>query len=249
MNAMEAIKRRISVRAYEDRPLSDADYADLEAYIAQLNAESGLHFQLYGPREGGAPAVKMSATMFAGSVHCYAALVAPDDARSGEMLGYYGEKLILHATSLGVGSCWVASTYDREDARAEIAAGERLWDIVPLGYAARKVPLKQRGIRAALRSHDKQPHELVACDCAFGELPEGVRAGIDAVIAGPSAINGQPVVFAWDGSSVSADLPDFKRDVQYNDLGIAKLHFQIAAAECGVAGEWEWGRGGRFILH
>ena len=246
--AIEAIEKRISVRAYEDRPIEQGVFDQLEAYIAKLNAESGLHFQLYGPRGEGQDAITMSATMFSGRVHCYAALPAPDDPISGEKVGYYGEKLVLYATSLDLGSCWVASTYDKDTTRVEVAPGERVWDVVPLGYIPQKTPLKQRTIRSTFRARNKKPEQFVQSAMPYDKLPAWFRRAIDLVRMGPSAINGQPVVFTYgEDESVSASLPKVERPVQYNDLGIAKLHFQIAAASHGVQGTWEWGSGGSFV--
>lgn len=62
----------------------------------------------------------MNERMFASSPTNYAALVSEKDPISAEELGYYGEKLALLATHLGLGTCWVASTYDRDTVRAEV---------------------------------------------------------------------------------------------------------------------------------
>ena len=83
-------------------------------------------------------------------------------------------------------------------------------------------------------------------DVPFVELPAWFKSAIDTVILGPSAVNGQPVVFTWKDGQISADLPNYKRPPEYNDLGIAKLHFQISVEQQGVVGTWEWGLGGRF---
>lgn len=248
MEIREAIRQRISCRAYGNRMMDEALVRELEETIAQINQDSGLRFQLCGPYDSGEPAVSMSDKMFVGPVFCTAALVAQDTLDEGEKVGYYGERLVLRATQLGLGTCWVASTYDRSTLRLELEEGERLWDIIPLGYAADKTPLKQRTIRAGLRRLDKKPQDLIEADVPFDSLPEWIRQGIEAVILGPSAINGQPVVFTYKEGQLSAGLPRYKRDIEMNDLGIAKLHFELAAKEAGVTGSWEWGCGGRFRL-
>lgn len=257
-----AIPTRISVRAYDARPVEPEKIALLREYIARLNEESGLDFQLYGEEGSTAKtgAIDMSTKMFAADpVNWYAALVAPDDELSGEKLGYYGEKLVLYATSLGLGTCWVASTYDKATTRVDLTGGDnmRLWDVIPLGYPAEKMPTKQKVIRTTLRKGDKKPAALYNSPLSFAQLPEWFRTCLNAVIAGPSAINGQPVVFDFipqddaaqaDGPQVFADIREYKRDIQLNDLGIAKLHFQLAAAAAGIDGTWEWGRGGEFKI-
>ncbi|MBO4365779.1 MAG: hypothetical protein J5804_05755 [Eggerthellaceae bacterium] len=246
MDLMEAIQKRYSCRAYADRPLHQEAYDKIARFIDELNEEAGLRFQLFGPREGGTSAIDMSDAMFTGTVPCYAALVAPDDPTSGDKVGYHGEKLVLFATQLGLDTCWVASTHDAKTVRVNLEPGDVLWDVIPIGFAMDKTPMKQQLIRAGLRKRDKKPQALVASEIPYDQLPEWFRAGIDSVILGPSAVNGQPVVFGYHDGCVTADLPHFKRKVEYNDLGIAKLHFQIAAAAHGVDGTWEWGLGGQF---
>ena len=113
MDIMEAIAKRVSVRAYEDKDIEEEIIKELESYIGQLNEESGLSFQLYGPRQEGEQAFTMSPKMFSGPVYHYVALVGPETPEGGDKVGYYGEKLVLFATQLGLGTCWVAGTYDQ----------------------------------------------------------------------------------------------------------------------------------------
>lgn len=247
MDMMTAIENRISCRAYAGRPLEAEKFGALEALVRTLNAEHGLHFQLYGPRAEGQGAITMSAAMFSGTVYCYAALAAPADPLSGEKVGYCGERLVLEATAMGLGTCWVAGTYDRETTRAELAGGEKLWDVVPIGYPAEKTPLKQKTIRAAIRAKSKKPEQMAEADRPWQELPEWFRAGVRAVEKGPSAINRQPVVLRWRGGRITAGLRSTEPDLVYNDLGIAKLHFELAAAANGISGRWEDGVDGEFV--
>ena len=161
-------------------------------------------------------------------------------------LGYYGEKLVLEATAMGLGTCWVASTYDARTTRAELADGEKLWDVIPIGYAAAKMPLKQKTFRAAIRAKSKKPEQMADSDLPWRDLPEWFRAGVEAAERGPSAVNRQPVVFRWLGGRVTAGLRSTEYDVSYNDLGIAKLHFELGAAAKGASGRWNFGVDGAF---
>ncbi len=246
MELVEAIEARYSCRAYAKKLIESEKLDQIASFIQELNVESGLRFQLYGPREGSMSAIDMSDSMFTGAVPSYVALVAPDDNISGEKVGYYGERLVLYVTQLGLNTCWVASTYDAKTTRVNLQPGDVLWDVVPIGYTTEKTPKKQQIIRATLRKRDKRPQQLVDADISFAELPNWFKAAIDAVIAGPSAVNGQPVLFGYRDGLVTADLPHPKRNIEYNDLGIAKLHFQIAARSHGIEGSWDWGRGAEF---
>ena len=46
MNFNQAINERHSVRQYIDKPISDNLKAQLSAYVAEQNKESGLHIQV-----------------------------------------------------------------------------------------------------------------------------------------------------------------------------------------------------------
>lgn len=249
MDMIQAIEQRISCRAFEARVLEPEVFDALSEEVQRINEESGLHFQLYGPREDGT-AIDMAPNMFASNPPCYAALVGPVGKDPEERLGYYGERLVLFATSLGLGTCWVASTYDASTTRADIAEGEKLHDVVPIGYAPAKIPLKQRTIRTGIRARSKKHAALWNGPMPLNEAPEWIQACIDAVHLGPSAINEQPVVFvqATEDGPICAQLSQEKTGMEYTDLGIAKLHFELAAKACGIEGSWEWGIGGAFVI-
>ena len=247
MDIIEAIEKRVSCRAFASQPVEQEKFDTLAAEVARINEETGLHFQLFGPRANGT-AIDMSENMFATNPPVYAALVARKDPVEEEKLGYYGEKLVLLAETMGLSTCWVASTYDHDTVRVELAEGEVLHDVVPIGYAPAKTPLKQRTIRAGIRRRSKPLENLYRGPVALGNAPEWIRACIDAVWKGPSAINEQPVVFVQDDvdGPVRAELIRVKTGMEYTDLGIAKCHFEIVAHACGIEGAWEWGEGGAF---
>ena len=249
MDIIEAIENRISCRAFEQRAVEEEKFQQIAQEVAAINDEAGLHFQLYGPREDGT-AIDMALNMFANNPPVYAALVARKDPIVEEKLGYYGERLVLFAEMLGLSTCWVASTYNHDTVRVELADDEVLHDVVPIGYAPDKIPLKQRTIRGAIRGRSKKIDDLYRGPVPLNQAPEWVQACIDAVWKGPSAINEQPVVFVQDDvdGPVRAELSRVKTGMEYTDLGIAKYHFQVVAQACGMHGTWEWGDGGVFTL-
>ena len=247
MDVVEAIEKRVSCRAFSERGL-EAEVVDaLRRVVAEVDAQDDLHCELYGPDDFG-PTLSLSLKMFANNPQWYAMLAAPVGPLYEERLGYFGEKLVLAATQLGLGTCWVAGTFDRGATHAELAEGEVLHDVIPLGYAPEKAPLKQRTIRAGLRARSKKQGDLYDGPTPLAQAPAWIQACIDAVWKAPSAINEQPVVFTWDGGEapVAAKLPRVRTGKEYTDLGIAKLHFEIAAHACGIDGTWEWGEGGAF---
>ena len=53
-----------------------------------------------------------------------------------ELVGYYGEKLVLLAQMLGLNTCWVAMTFSKRatKGKCEIRKGEKLVCVLALGY-------------------------------------------------------------------------------------------------------------------
>lgn len=248
MTEFEALENRFSVRAYEKRPLAPETAAELQAAVDECNAAAGLNFQLIDQNAAKKPAVKLAPGMFSGEVYTCALLVGPEGALGGEMVGYFSEKLILKAVALGLGTCWVAGTFDRKSVTPELGEGEKLWGVVPIGYAAEKVPLLQRTIRSRIRAKDRKTEDFVESDYPYASLPAWVRAGAEAVKAGPSAVNQQPVNIVYKGGLVTTRLwKEKKNEMMYNDLGIAKYQFQVGAENAGVRGFWNFGEDGEFI--
>lgn len=245
MTEWEAVEKRISCRAYAERPVEEPTLEKRRECVAQLRQRAGLPFQLCTV-PAGQPAVKLSGAMFSGTVSVCAALVAAADPISAEKVGYYGQELVLYATRLGLGTCWVAGTFDRASVAVTLGEGEKLWDVIPIGYAAQKTPAKQKMIRAGIRARDRALDTFVESGVPFSALPDWVRQGVTAVRLGPSAVNQQPVNIVYKDDRIFARLHKSGNDLVYNDLGIAKRQFEAGAAACGVRGSWDWGDGGEF---
>lgn len=243
VDIFQAIDERVSCRAYADRRVEPEKLAQIEQRIREINKREGLHFQLCGPHGGQDVAVKMSESMFVGPVYRCIACIAPTGLIAREKLGYFGEELVLLATQLGLGTCWVASTYDRESVVYKVAPGEEMACIITLGYAAEKTPLKQRTIRAGLRAKDKKLEKLMAGNVS--EAPAWFADAVECARKAPTAVNLQPVVFSWQDGVASADMPKQTRAIQDVDLGICKLHFALGSRQQGT---WEWGRGATFRM-
>ena len=241
-----AAATRVSERAYADRPVEHDKIEQLRACIEAVNtAEPCLDFQLYGPLDSAGAAVGINARMFTGTFHWYAALVSDADDLALEKCGYYGQELVLLATHLGLGTCWVAGTFDREITDATIGDGQALVAIIPIGYAQEKTPFAQRAIRTNIRRRSKKPEETVEADVPYAELPSWIRSGAEAIIAGPSAVNQEPVVLTWQDGTLPARyvVKDKPREITIVDFGIAKLDFERL---CGRPGRWDWGQGSAY---
>ena len=68
------------------------------------------------------------------NVHNYIAIVAPKGNNGSELAGYYGERVVLHAQTLGLNTCWVGLTFKNIKTAYTVAPGEELkshWATVP----------------------------------------------------------------------------------------------------------------------
>nr|WP_326185164.1 nitroreductase family protein [uncultured Oscillibacter sp.] len=213
MELMEAIKSRHSVRQYTDRPIPAEVLAELEAETAACNREGGLHIQLVAGEPDAFQGVLAHYGKFRG-VRNYWALIGPKGPELDETLGYYGQRLVLKATQLGLDTCWVALTFRRGKCRCDIAPGEKLVCVVALGYG------ETHGV-----PHKSKPLTDV-CKTA-GEMPAWFRAGAEAALLAPTATNQQKFLLTLDGGKVKAESTGgFYAKV---DLGIVKYHFEIGA--------------------
>ena len=213
MTMMEAMRARHSVRSYVDRPLEADTVNILEEEISICNREGNLHIQLVKDEPEAFSGFMARYGKFSG-VKNYIVLAGPKGPDLEEKCGYYGERLVLLAQSLGLNSCWVAMSYDRGKAACKLGAGEKLCIVIALGYGATQgVPHKSKAVEQVM--------------AAKGEVPEWFRAGVEAALLAPTAMNQQKFKFALeDGTvAVSAGMGFYSKI----DLGIVKYHFELGA--------------------
>ena len=101
MDLLQAMEERHSVRAYSDDKIEGETLAAMTRAVAEVNEQSGLHFQLVTNDEkafGGAAAHYGKFE----NVKNYIAVVGKKSPDLHEKAGYYGEKLVLIAQSLGL---------------------------------------------------------------------------------------------------------------------------------------------------
>jgi nitroreductase len=157
-------------------------------------------------------------------------------------LGYIGEAAILEATSLGLGTCWVAGFFlsDAVAADIQIAPCERIYAVSPLGYAEGSITAKEKLYSGLSGSKSRRVSSTLVIS---GTPDEWQKAAFEAARLAPSAVNRQPWRFVFepgritirvDGTGDGAKIP--KR----LDCGIAMLHVEIAARAAGIDGKWEF---------
>lgn len=215
MELLEAMGERHSVRAYSNRPIEGRTKEDLLSFVEQCNRESGLHFQLVLNEPKAFDGFLAHYGKFSG-VNNYIALVGKRDNALEERCGYYGEKIVLYAQTLGLNTCWVAMSYSKGNAACQIDKGEKLCLVIAVGYGTTKGVSHKSKARERVMDVKETP-------------PEWFLKGIDAALLAPTAVNQQKFVFSLKGNTVSA-----KAGIGFYskiDLGIAKYHFEIGAGK------------------
>ena len=140
---LELIRSRKSVRSFDEKPLSTEDRERLERYIGMISNPFGIpvRFVLLDAKEKGLSSPVLTGESF------YVAGIVRKEAYADAAFGFSFEKLVLYAWSLGIGTTWIGGTMKRDvfEQAAELAEGEMMPCISPLGY-----PAKKRSVREVL---------------------------------------------------------------------------------------------------
>lgn len=171
------------------------------------------------------------------------ALLAPADSGSRGQLeaGYLGEQYVLRATHLGLASCWVGGTFNFKSLtkRFALSPDEAVVSVIALGFAGASHDSVGRLLHAVVR---RKTLAQIATP-ALLQGPPWLRASLEAVRIAPSAVNLQPWHFSGTKEQVVLK-PTRKAGFTHIDLGIAMLHFALAAEHAGQTGTWAIERDG-----
>ncbi len=183
MTELEALQSRHSVRKYQDRPLEAGDVAALQEEIAKINKEGDLHMQLV-LNERKAFKGFLSYGSFS-NVANYIMVVGKKSDSLEYRAGYYGEKLVLFAQSIGLNTCMVGLTYKKVDGAFEVGSDEKVVLCIAVGY----------GEADGYRSHKiKRPDQV---SNVTSDSPEWFKKGVDAALLAPTAVNQQKFYFEY----------------------------------------------------
>lgn len=225
MTELEAIRQRHSVRNYKSDKISPDTIAKLQEMIDTCNKEGNLHFQLC-EEAGNTYNRLLNRAMGLGSAPSVIACIGSDTpgAPAGpfgptansidERIGYYGEKIVLFAQSLGLNTCW-AGTYNKNGVPATINPGERLVITIAIGYGA--TPGKQRKSKTKLQvTSGKDPK------------PDWFDFGTEMALLAPTALNQQKFDIRLNEDD-TVTFTDKGGTLSKIDLGIVKYHFEVGA--------------------
>ena len=222
MDMITAMKERHSVRSYKHEPIATELLAVLQDEIDDCNKEGNLHIQLITNEPKAFDSFMAHYGKFSGVTN-YVALIGKKSPDLEEKCGYYGERLVLKAQSLGLNSCWVAMTYKKIPGTSTLDAGEKLTVVIAIGYG------KTTGV-----AHKSKA--ISAVSNVTANSPEWFKNGVEAALLAPTAMNQQKFTLTLNQNEVTA-----KAGMGFyakTDLGIVKYHFEIGAN----SSEWHWSK-------
>ena len=238
MTIQEAIEARHSVRAYKDQPLSEDVVKVLEDEVAIINKEGSLHIQLILNEPKAFQGTLAKYGKFR-NVKNYLVMAGKQAEDLDERVGYYGERLVLLAQTLGLNTCWVGLSYSKVPGTYVLDEGEKIVCYIAIGYGetqgvGHKIKTVEQMSRSAVRT-------LGSSKNASDITPSWFRRGVEAALLAPTAVNQQKFSFEYVGMEDGRHQVRAKKGfslIGYTqiDLGIAKYHFEIGAGK----GNFDW---------
>lgn len=249
----ETIEKRHSVRTYEEQPLLPQDRVALLDCMKQLDNPFGVPVKMYiTDKKLRADGEKLGTYGVIKGANTFLGVSVPDVDMAPVAAGYEFESLILYATSLGLGTVWLAATFDRNGfaAAMQIPQDELFLAISPVGYPAAKRSLTETIIRTTMRSASRKEWRELFYQENFRTPLTRFTAGayarpLEMVRLAPSATNAQPWRVRKAGNNYhfyAAYRPDLSREeklIKQVDLGIALAHFHQTVLEQGLTGTFE----------
>ncbi|HEY3344870.1 MAG TPA: nitroreductase family protein [Anaerolineaceae bacterium] len=258
----ETILNRFSCRTYLSAPIPGDIRQKLEEVTAGLQSGpfgTPLRYQVMAATDQERKALRGLGTYgFIKNPSGFLVGALRPQAKDLEDFGYALEELVLVATELGLGSCWLGGTFTRSGFADKIAVTreERMPAVVSLGLISDIEQARQAPMRRRIGSDSRLPWEGLFFEERFGDALSHAAAGsyaqpLEMVRVAPSASNKQPWRILHQGGAWHFYLHRITGypgtlantlmkidDLPRVDMGIAMCHFALTARELGLAGEW-----------
>ena len=214
MTIIEAMKARHSVRGFRKMQIPAEIREDMNALAEKINEETGLAIDIIYDDRGGFDSRLARYGKFENVVN-YIVLAGDKDEDIDELCGYYGEQLVLHAQQLGLNTCWVGLTFNKKLVKQLIRPDQKLVAVIALGY----------GLTQGSPHKSKSIDQVVVTK---GEMPDWFKAGVEAALLAPTAMNQQKFVIGTIEGEPAMEVVG-RGPYRYVDLGIVKYHFEKAS--------------------
>jgi nitroreductase len=250
MNLLQAIEHRVSTRSYDNRSVEP----NLLQQLLTLSKTTDrlVDIPLRAELISGVERTRRVLTYMIGSYglvltppHLLVGVIPPDDATARVDLGYVLEQVVLEASRLELGTCWITGSYDAERAGNAVGLGdgEEAAAIIALGYPSRAVwgRVHTSTLRRLAGGHKRKPLADIVFSGRWGEpwSNDGADPALTSILEharlAPSAVNRQPWRFIVRPEDIVLALVR----PQPIDAGIVMAHISLAAEALGRQGRWE----------
>jgi nitroreductase len=257
------INRRFSCRKYLPQPIDAHLQHLLRTYLANVPAGplgNRARFELIAATEEDHQVLRGLGTYgFIRGATAFIVGALKAGEKNLEDFGYLMELLILQATDLGLGTCWLGGTFTKSSFSRKIAltAEEIVPAVASVGVIADEARVRDSGLRHYLGAHSRKPWADLFFSLDFDhplshEEAESFVTPLEMVRLAPSASNKQPWRIVRKGADWHLYLfrtPGYRdvvasrligvEDLQRIDMGIAMCHFELTARELGLPGAWK----------
>jgi hypothetical protein len=257
----DIIRRRFSCRSFDRRPVEPGLKDRLSRLLSESTAGplgTGVRFELVSAGEQDLAALKGLGTYgFIRGASGFIIGAARQGKKNLEDYGYLMERAVLSATDMGLGTCWLGGSFNKSNFSRKISLNEAeiMPAVVAVGYAADKRRWLDSFIRWSAGSDSRRPWVSLFFNGNFLtaltiDTSGAFATPLEMVRLGPSASNRQPWRIIKDGTrwhfylQRTSGYADRNRtflklaDLQRVDMGIAMCHFELAARDMGLSGEW-----------
>ncbi len=263
-SVVDAIRSRYSCRTFQNIPLSVKNKSELLQYIIEhqtgpFGAMS--RFQIGTVKSGLAILKRLNTYGFIKGTDEFlvGAMTSSTNGLELEEFGYVLERIILRATSLGLGTCWMGGTFRKSIFRKMISLkdDEILPAVIAVGYPAEKRGFADQAIRGFVKATRRKPWENLFFFEDFStplikEETDTFLTPLEMLRLAPSASNRQPWRIVKDSDrwhfflqrtegyqdQAILKMTD-KADLQRIDIGIAMCHFELTLNEMEMTGKWQ----------
>ena len=254
MPVTELIKIRRSCRSYTSQKLSEDLKGKIAGYFSELKESFDIktRFVLVDNFNSEDSGVKLGTYGIIKGAPSFIAAAVEKGNMNMKALGYAFEKLILFATSMGLGTCWLGGTFKKGEFSKAIGLkdNEILPIVSPIGYSSESRRLLDSFLRLSAGSNNRLDWDKLFFKNNFSNKLSREDAGnystpLEMVRLAPSASNKQPWRIVSENNAYHFYLQHTKGygkilgyDIQKVDMGIAMCHFELAARELGLDGSW-----------
>lgn len=241
-NIQNLIRRRHSVRTFSGLPMdSDMENA-VETLIAGMSNQFGANPIVKAVTTGPTSIQAPGTYGVIKNARNYLLMAYGEEQTDALAAGFAMERIVLGATDLGLGTCWMGGTFKSGDFSRMVTFPNNLnlKIVIPIGIPAERPRLMERIGKKLMGSIGRRPFGSMFFNGDFSTplhpAPTAVCEALEMMQLAPSSLNSQP----WRAVADGTDIHFYKKDGKFSalDCGIGLCHFSLSMESQGATGKW-----------